>query len=146
MTGTPNRRPWRRLAQSLTGLLCLICLMTGAQFSGVRSKVELIDPKRPARPPNCEVEIIDKNRPERKHEDVARIDVYVRRNKLTQGRQAVYEEAVPELKKQTCKAGADAVIVLRQTVSHSGEFKILYVKALAIHFTEATKAKASQTQ
>jgi len=81
------------------------------------------------------MEIFGENKPEKRYEVVARIDVYVRRNKITQGRQATYEEAAPELKKQACKAGADAVIVLRQTVSSSGEFKVLYVKAEAIHFT-----------
>jgi hypothetical protein len=117
--------------------LVLFCLVGSAlaQFSGVRSKVELVGDKRPAKPPNCEVEIFGENKPEKKYEVVARMDVYVRRNKITQGRQATYEEAVPELKKQACKAGADAVIVLRQTVSSSGEFKLLYVKAEAIHFT-----------
>ena len=117
--------------------LILVCLAASAlaQFSGVRSKVELVGAKRPAKPPNCEIKIFSENKPEKRYEVVARIDVYVRRNKITQGRQATYEEAAPELKKQACKAGADAVIVLRQTVSSSGEFKVLYVKAEAIHFT-----------
>ena len=96
--------------------------------------MELVWPKRPARPPDCAVELFSDNNPERQYEVVAHLDGYVRRNKLTQGRQAVYEEAVPELKKQARKAGAEAVIVLRQTVSQSGEFKLLYVKAEAIHF------------
>lgn len=120
----------------LLGFLPGLAASTFAQFSGVRSKVELVGPKRTAKPQNCEVELFsDDKKPEKPYEVVARMDVYVRRNKITQGRQAAYEEAVPELKKRACKAGADAVIVLRQTVSHSGEFKLLYVKAEAIHFT-----------
>ena len=133
------RRSQHRLVVTLVlfGLLSSLTASAFTQFSGVRSKVELVGPKRTARPTDCAVEIFNDKKPEKQYETVARLDVYVRRNKLTQGRQAVYEEAVPELKKQACKTGADAVIVLRQTVSQSGEFKLLYVKAEAIHFPDS---------
>lgn len=134
---------WSKLWLAITLVLFGLIFPSLGQFSGVRSKVELVGPKRPARPPNCEVEIFSDSKPEKRYEVVARIDVYVRRNKVTQGRQAVYEEAVPELRKQACKVGADAVIVLRQTVSSSGEFKLLYVKAEAIHFTDDSPNRAS---
>jgi hypothetical protein len=107
-----------------------------SQFSGIRSKVEIVGSKRPEKPAGCQVEIFKDKKPENPYQVVARIDTYVRRNKITQGREAAYEEAVPELKKRACKAGADAVIVLRQAVSSSGEFKILYLKSEAILFTE----------
>jgi hypothetical protein len=135
---------------SLTGYcraLCfaLILFAMGTQFSGVRSEVETIGPKVPPRKSDCEIRIIDKTkddqqqnkdeaRVEPKYAEVARITVYVRRNKLTQGRQAALEEALPELKKQACKAGADALIVLHKRISSSGEFKLLYVRALAVRF------------
>ena len=80
------------------------------------------------------MQFLDKT-PERAHEVVATIQVYVRRNKITMGRQAVYEEAQPEFRKQACKLGAEALIIRQQTVSHSGEFKLLYVKGDAIIFT-----------
>ena len=118
-------------------ILSLAALAFG-QFSGVRSKVEHVGPKRPARPPSCEVAFFNKSKPERPYEVVARIDVYVRRNKITQGCQAIYDEAMPELKKQACQVGADAIIALRHTVSSSGEFKLLYVKAEAIHYTDGS--------
>lgn len=107
-----------------------------AQFSGVRSKVEHVGPKRPIRPPHCEVAFFNESKPERTYDVVAHIDVYVRRNKITQGRQTIYEEAVPELRKRGCQVGADAIIVLRQSVSSSGEFKLLYVKAEAIRYPD----------
>lgn len=134
MNASFNYKRWL-IASCLS--LSLTTLVLG-QFSGVRSKVEHVGAKRPARPSNCKVDFINEGKPERLYEVVARIDVYVRRNKITQGRQAIYEEAIPELKKRACQVGADAIIVLRQTVSISGEFKLLYVKAEAIHFTEDT--------
>ena len=48
------------------------------------------------------------------------------------GRHAVYEDAIPEFRKQACQLGATAVIVLQQTFSRSGEFKLLYVKGNAV--------------
>ncbi len=122
--------------------LIMLALTVGAQFSGVRSKVERTGPKLASKPKDCKIEIIDKEKPERPHEEIARIEVFVRRNKITQGREAVYEEAVPELRKQACKLGADAVVVLRQRVSHSGEFKLLYVKTIAIRYTGEQGADA----
>lgn len=111
-----------------------IAFLLGGLFSGVRSEVKIVGPTLPAKPPTCEVEILENTKPTRGFETVAQIDVYVRRNKVTMGRQAVYEEAVPELKKQACRVGADGVIVLRQTVSRNGEFKLLYVKSEAFHY------------
>ena len=125
--------------------LALSLFAMGSQFSGVRSEVETIGSKLPPRKSDCEIRIIDKTRDDQqenkgearvepKYTELARITVYVRRNKLTQGRQAALEEALPELKKQACRAGADAVIVLHQRISSSGEFKLLYVRALAVRF------------
>lgn len=104
-------------------------------FSGVRSKVERTGVRRPAREKNCAIEMFEAKAPDRAHQSLGRIHVYVRRNKLTMGRRAVYEEAEPELQKQACQLGADGVIIAQQTVSHSGEFKLLYVRGDAIHFT-----------
>ena len=104
-------------------------------FSGVRSTVERKGTPKPPRPKDCEVQFFDKA-PQRAHEVVGTIQVYVRRNKITMGRQAVYEEAQPEFRKQACKLGAEALVIRQQTVSHSGEFKLLYVKGDAIFFTE----------
>lgn len=116
-------------------LIAALFLFQGL-FSGVHSKVERVGPAPPARPKNCAVEFFDRQAPERTHELLAHVHVWVRRNKITMGKRAVYEESAPELQKQACQAGAEALVVLQQTVSHSGEFKLLYVKADAIRFTD----------
>ena len=113
--------------------IAIASLVLLAGCSSVSNQVHVVDSRFAAKPPNCEIEIIDKST-SRPHTVVAEIDAYVRRNKLTGDLQGVFEEAVPELKRQGCAAGADAVIVLNQTVSQSGEFKLLYVKAVAIHY------------
>ena len=88
-----------------------------------------------AKPSGCPIEIL-LAKPEKAHRVVADIDAYVRRNKITGGLRGELDEAVPELKRQGCAAGADAVVVLNQTVSQNGEFKLLYVKAAAIQYTK----------
>ena len=107
-------------------------LFADVLFSGVRSNVERKGPVLPPREKDCPIEFINSDKTDPAHEVIGTIQVYVRRNNITMGRHAVYEEAVPEFRKQACKLGATAVIVLQQTVSRSGEFKLLYVKADAV--------------
>jgi uncharacterized protein YbjQ (UPF0145 family) len=116
--------------------LWLVAILAADLFSGVRSTVEKKGPVRPAREKDCAIEFVNGKTSARTHEVLATIQVYVRRNKITMGQKAEYEEAKPEFRKQACKLGADGVIVLQQTVSHSGEFKLLYVKGDAVRFTD----------
>lgn len=102
-------------------------------FSGVRSSVQRTGPSLPERGKDCQVEFFDA-KSERPREAVGEIQVWVRQNKITGGREAVYEEALPELRKQACKLGAEGVMPLHQTVSSTGEFRIFYVKAEAVRF------------
>ena len=113
----------------------LAALLVVGVFSGVRSTVERKGPARPALPKDCGVEFVDAKTTSRPHEVLGTIQVYVKRNKITMGQKAEFEEAKPEFRKQACKLGADGVIVLQQTISHSGEFKLLYVKGDAVRFT-----------
>jgi len=119
----------------MTDRQLLLAFVFFGLFSGVRSTVDRKGPSRPPRDKDCNIEFFDNKGTERLHEVLGTIQVYVRRNEITMGREATYEEAIPEFRKQACKLAAAAVVVLRQTVSHSGEFKLLYVKGDAIVFT-----------
>jgi hypothetical protein len=112
----------------------LVAFLGFGLFSGVRSTVDRNGAAHAPRDKDCSIEFIDNKGTERPHQVLGTIQVYVRRNKITMGREAIYEEAVPEFRKQACKLGADAIVILQQTVSHSGEFKLLYVKGDAIEF------------
>ena len=124
----------------MTGRQLLLASVFFGLFSGVRSTVDRRGPPRPPRDKDCNIEFMDSKGTERPHDVLGTIEVYVRRNKITMGREATYEEAIPEFRKQACKLGADAVVVLRQTVSHSGEFRLLYVKGEAIGFTSKSSS------
>ena len=101
--------------------------------SGVSSQATPVAVPLAVRSSACDVEIL-LDKPSRAFQRITDIDVYVRRNKITGGQRAVYEEAIPELKKRGCEAGADAVLVKNQTLSQSGEWKLLYVGAVAIRY------------
>lgn len=122
-------------------VLFLALLLADLWFSGVRSTATRTGPTLPAREKHCDVDFIKGTESDRTHELVGTIHVYVRRNSIAMGRRGVYEEAVPEFRKQACKLGADAIVVLQQTVSHSGEFKLLYVKGDAIRYLVDSKKK-----
>lgn len=120
------------------GLVSLLGCLAVLACSGVTRNVEVVGAPLAARPPSCPIEILAES-PDRSYRVVANIDAYVRRNKATGGPRGVLEDALPELRKQGCAAGADAVVVLNQTVSQSGEFKLLYVKAVAIQYSPAPR-------
>jgi hypothetical protein len=121
------------------GLFSLLgCLAVLAACSGVTREVEVVGAPLATRPPSCPIEVLAES-PDRSYRVVANIDAYVRRNKVTGGPRGVLDDALPELRKQGCAAGADAVVVLNQTVSQSGEFKLLYVKAVAIQYAPAPR-------
>jgi len=110
-------------------------LLLAAACSSVTNEVHPVGAALAPRPPGCPIEVL-LAKPERAHRVVADIDAYVRRNKITGGLRGQLDEALPELERQGCAAGADAVVVLNQTVSNNGEFKLLYVKASAIQYTK----------
>ena len=120
----------------MTAAMLLSLLLLGGLFSGVRSKVDRTGPPRPARGKNCEISFLDGEKPNRPHEVLGRIQIWVTRNKITRETDTKVEAAQPEFRKQACKLGAEAVVINSKTVSHSGEFKLLYLRADAVRFTD----------
>ena len=111
-------------------------LLLGGVFSGVRSKVERTGPPQPARAKNCEILFIDGEESNRQYEVLGRIHIWITRNKITRETGTKVETAQPEFRKQACKLGADAVMINSKTISHSGEFKLLYLRGEAVRFTD----------
>ena len=101
-----------------------------------RSVVDLTGPKLPARDKKCEIQFFDGKAPDSPHEIVGHIRVYISRDKLASRSETPVDRAKPEFRKRACRMGADAVVLVRQTVSNSGEFQTLYVKGDAIRFTK----------
>jgi len=101
-----------------------------------RSMVDVTGPKLPARDKNCEIQFFVGKAPDTAHETVGHIRVYISRDKLVSRSESPVDHTKPEFRKRACRIGADAVVLVQQTVSNSGEFQTLYVKGDAIHFTK----------
>jgi len=118
---------------SLAALAVFFAVGVSAQ---TRSVVDLTGPKLPARDKKCEIQFFDGKAPDSPHEIVGHIRVYISRDKLASRSETPVDRAKPEFRKRACRMGADAVVLVRQTVSNSGEFQTLYVKGDAIRFTK----------
>ena len=116
--------------------LSLVVFLAVGLSAQTRSVVDLTGPKLPARDKKCEIQFFDGKAPDSPHEVVGHIRVYISRDKLVSRSESPVDHAKPEFQKQACRIGADAVVLVQQTVSNSGEFQTLYVKGDAIHFTK----------
>jgi hypothetical protein len=117
-------------------LLLAVLFLTAGLSAQARSVVDLTGPKLHARDKKCEIQFFDGKAPDSPHEVVGHIRVYISRDKLLSRSESPIDHAKPEFQKQACRIGADAVVLMQQTVSNSGEFQTLYVKGDAIHFTK----------
>jgi hypothetical protein len=115
--------------------LAVLFLAVGVSAQ-TRSVVDLTGPKLPARDKKCEIQFFDGKAPDSPHEVIGHIRVYISRDKLVSRSESPVDRAKPEFQKRACRIGADAVVLVQQTVSNSGEFQTLYVKGDAIHFTK----------
>jgi hypothetical protein len=117
-------------------LAALVLFLAAGASAQTRSMVDLAGPTLPARDKKCEIQFFDGKAPDSPHEIVGHIRVYVSRDKLASRSETPVDQTKPEFRKRACKIGADAVVLVQQTVSNSGEFQTLYVKGDAIHFTK----------
>jgi len=84
-----------------------------------------------SRAPTCTVEVWRTGQPSRPFTKVARLDVH---QEATYFLQPSFDDLLPDLKKQACRAGADAVIDVVETKGGYLETSSLHVTATAIVF------------
>lgn len=88
----------------------------------------------PSRPENCSVVVYKNIVPQQAFERIARLDVHIERTHFSQ---SDFESALPELKKQACLSGADAIIeVQERSDSFRVENRVYHVTATGIKFNE----------
>ena len=85
----------------------------------------------PPRGEGCAVEIFHDRRPPREFVPIARIDVHIEWSAWFQPR---LDDAEPELRKQACLAGADAVIDIDERTGSHIETKRYHVIATGIKY------------
>jgi hypothetical protein len=86
-----------------------------------------------AKPDDCEVQIVRGSKPDREFIRIARLDVHVAHATWSQ---PTFEDVLPELRKQACRAGADAVVDIEELTSRYLETRRLHVIGTAIKWKE----------
>jgi hypothetical protein len=89
------------------------------------------DLPRQSRAPNCSVEVFRTTPPTRPFTKVARLDVH---REATYFLQPSFDDLLPDLKKQACLAGADAIIDIVETKGGYLETSSNHLTATAIVF------------
>ena len=109
-------------------LLAVTLVVLGCTTS--QSRFVPLGATHPPRPENCDAEILTRP-PTRDFERIARIDVHLEWSGYFEPRLA---DAVPELRKQACRAGADAVTEIEEQRGSHIETKRYHVIGTGIKY------------
>ena len=132
MSGSSTRRvPLQRMvsrsAVVFLGTLLVSCATTQSRFT-------LLGQAHPSRPENCSVVVLKDSAPQKAFERISRLDVHIERTGFAQ---ADLESALPELKKQACLSGADAIIEIQErSTGFRFENRVYHVTASGIKFKD----------
>jgi hypothetical protein len=102
------------------------CASNSARFSPMPGK------SLPPKDDSFEVAVFESVLPDRAFERVARLDV---RMKMSASQAASLQDAIPELKRQARRAGADAIIDIRLQRSQDGDVMVFEVSAMGIRYS-----------
>ena len=85
----------------------------------------------PSRGENCSIEVFKSGTPSQDFVRISRVDVHLEKTHFIRPR---FEDALPELKKQACLSGADAVIEIQERSAGLGETEVYHVIATGIKY------------
>lgn len=107
-------------------LMLAACASNSARFSPMPGK------SLPPKDDSFEVAVFESVLPARAFERIARLDV---RMEMSASQGASLQDAIPELKRQARRAGADAIIDIRQQRSKVGDMMVFQVSAMGIRYS-----------
>ena len=108
----------------LTALLVVSCATQLSRFS-------FLGETYPPKPESYDVQIFRQGLPTQPFVRISRLDVHVERTGFSQ---ATFKTALPELKRQARRSGADAIVEIEEKTSMVGETRIYHVTAIGIHY------------
>ena len=109
------------------GTLLVSCATTQSRFTPLGQAY-------PSRLGDCSVAVLKDSVPQKAFERVSRLDVHIERTGFAQ---ADFESALPELKKQACLSGADAIIEIQErSTGFRFEDRAYHVTATGIKFKD----------
>jgi len=127
MRRVPAQRTVSTSAIVFLGTLLVSCATTQSRFTALGQA-------HAPRPEDCSVAVLKDSVPQKAFERVSRLDVHIERTGFSQGD---LESAIPELKKQACLSGADAIIEIRErSTGFRFENRVYHVTATGIKFKD----------
>jgi len=116
--------------RSIVILLVVIFIISCAT---TQSRYSMLGQSYPPRAEDCKIDIFKTGSPEKKFIKISCLDVHLEKTHFIG---YSFGDALPELKKQACKSGADAITDVQERSSMVGETKIYHVTATGIKYLE----------
>lgn len=106
------------------------CLLI-ASCATTQSRYSMLGPAYSSREVNCDIAIFRTGTPNRAFIKISRLDVHMEKTHFLS---SDFESALPELKKQACLSGADAVIEIQEQTRQYLENRSYHVTATGIKY------------
>jgi len=113
------------------GILLVSLLITSCATT--QSRYVMLGQTYPARVEDCSIEIFRTGGPSKEFIKISRLDVHLEKTHFIQ---SGFDTALPELKKQACLSGADAIIEVQEQSSSHIETRIYHVTATGIRYKQ----------
>ena len=112
-------------------MTALLPLLVGG--CSAQSRHTMLVPHHDSKGSDCQVEVFMKEPPTRQFERISRLDVHIERTYYVRSQ---LDDALPKLKKEACKSGADAIIDIQEKSStfNMSETNAYHVTAIGIRF------------
>ena len=123
------------MCEEIRSIVILLVVILITSCATTQSRYSMLAQSYPSRAEDCKVDIFKTGSPVKKFIKISRLDVHLEKSHFVRSN---FEDALPELKKQACKSGADAIIDVQERSSMVGETKIYHVTATGIKYTEPT--------
>jgi len=121
------------MRKGIRSIVILLVVILITSCATTQSRYSMLGQSYPPRAEDCKVDIFKTGSPDKKFIKVSRLDVHLEKTHFIG---SSFEDALPELKKQACKSGADAIIDVQERSSMVGETKIYHVTAIGIKYLE----------
>jgi hypothetical protein len=132
MSKSPTRRVPAGRTVSISAIVFLGTLLVAC--AATQSRFTSLDQTYTPRPQDCNVAVLRDSVPQKAFARVSRLDVHIEKTGFAQGD---FESALPELKKQACLSGADAIIDIQErSTGFRFENRAYHVTATGIKFKD----------
>jgi hypothetical protein len=108
-----------------------IALVTVISCGTTRSRYIMLDQNYPSREDGCSVDVFRTGEPRKEFLKISRLDVHREKTFFIS---SSFDDAWPELRRQACRSGADAIIDIDEHASSIVETRIYHVTATGIKY------------